>query len=110
MTEMVFIRISAAMLPELEQQDFTFHAVRKAVEIILDQGVTQENAVAGDAHGLSQRRPAESVPACRAWDQCRHQPRQLRSWYIAMQSRRISQRRLTCRLKFREALTSTLGD
>ena len=46
MTE-TYVRISAAMLSESEQQSFTFTAVKKAIEIVIREGVEEQNALAG---------------------------------------------------------------
>ena len=42
-----YIRVSAMMLPESEQQDMAYRAFERTLNIILDQGIAADNVLAG---------------------------------------------------------------
>ena len=44
---MEFIRVSARMLSESEQQDMAYRAFERTMTIMLDQGIAPDNALAG---------------------------------------------------------------
>jgi hypothetical protein len=42
-----YIRIHAGMMSEKEQENFTYVAIEKIITLVIDQGVTPENALVG---------------------------------------------------------------